>query len=374
MLSRSLDEPAWAIVSNHLGLAPLPKAARVTETHVRVSVYAIAKFLECPLQAWARFRLGLDETDDEDNAAPDDESFETDPRKEAMFLREVLLDSRTAVGRAMAQVYDAAAQGRELRGSGPSGVFARGERENHLETLQTWCSELLDAGVGVDSIEMHRFGRGAQFARADRTHDALALDVDVADASGMTRLVRVEVGGGLLPLGAEGAVSLTLAKRAEQDGEWARAGRERAALRAFVDHAILSASGVNAGRSFASVSVVASGEERVTDRVRFDAISPDDATIWLRNVVRDLLSGPHAYFLPCEAVFVHRKRDPNAPVSPTIQEAREKLADSEGPPALRSAYGPVPRPHRYPVPDEQRAREMIRQRFSLFFDKRETPS
>jgi exodeoxyribonuclease V gamma subunit len=186
--------------------------------------------------------------------------------------------------------------------------------------------------------------------------------------------VRVEVGGGLLPLGAEGAVSLTLAKRAEQDGEWARAGRERAALRAFVDHAILSASGVNAGRSFASVSVVASGEERVTDRVRFDAISPDDATIWLRNVVRDLLSGPHAYFLPCEAVFVHRKRDPNAPVSPTIQEAREKLADSEGPPALRSAYGPVPRPHRYPAPDEQRAREMIRQRFSLFFDKRETPS
>jgi exodeoxyribonuclease V gamma subunit len=374
ILSRSQDDPAWALVSKHLGLTPLGRAVPSVETRVRVPLYAITKFLEFPLQAWARFRLGLDEADDEDTAALDDESFETEPREEAMFLRKVLLDSRAAAGLPIAQVYDTAAHDRELRGSGPSGVFARGERENHLETLHAWCSEIVESGVRIDSIQVHRFGRGTQFAPADQTHDALALDVDVVDASGTARVVCVELGGGLLPLGAQGAVSLTLAKRAEQDGEWARAGRERAALRAFVDHAILSASGVSGGRSFASVSVVASGEERVTDRVRFEALSRDEATIWLRNVVRDLLSGPHAYFLPCEAVFVHRQRDPDASMARTFEEAREKLGESDGPPALRSAYGPVPRPYKYPVPDELRIREMIARRFNLFFDKRERSS
>ncbi len=374
VLSRSVDDPAWAIVSSHLGLTPLPTAAPSAETRVRVPLYAIVKFLDFPLQAWARFRLGLDETDDEDAAAREDESFETDPREETMFLREVLLDSRGAAGLSLAQVYDVAAQGRALRGSGPSGVFARGERENHLETLEAWCSELAESGVTVDSIDVHRFGRGAQLTRADHTHDALALDVDVVDSSGVTRVVCVEVSGGLLPLGAEGCISLTLAKRAQQDGEWAGAGRERAALRAFVDHAVLSASGVSEDRPFASVSVVASGDERVTDRVRFRALSRDEATIWLRGIVRDLLSGPHAYFLPCEAVFVHRKRDPNAAVTLAIEEARLELGDSDGPLALRSAYGPVPRPHKYPAPEESLAREMITRRFKLFFDKREAPS
>jgi len=374
MLARSADDAAWAMVSSHLGLTPVPRAAPWAETRVRVPLYAIVKFLDFPLQAWARFRLGLDETDEEDAAAREDETFETDPREETMFLRGVLLDSRAAAGLSLAQVYDAAAQGRELRGSGPSGVFARGERENHLETMEAWCSELAESGVTVDSIEMHRFGRGAQLTRADQTHEALELDVDVLDSSGVTRVIRVEVGGGLLPLGAEGCVSLTLAKRAQQDGEWAVAGRERAALRAFVDHAVLSASGIGEQRPFASVSVVASGDERVTDRVRFQAISRDEATVWLRNVVRDLLSGPHVYFLPCEAVFVHRKRDPNAPVTPAIEEARLELGDSDGPLALRSAYGPVPRPHKYPAPDEPLAREMITRRFGLFFDKRVAPS
>ncbi|HEV3189931.1 MAG TPA: exodeoxyribonuclease V subunit gamma, partial [Polyangiaceae bacterium] len=216
VLSRSADDAAWAMVSSHLGLTPLPRAAPSAETRVRIPLYAIVKFLDFPLQAWARFRLGLDETDDEDAATREDESFETDPREEAVFLREVLLDSRGAAGLSLAQVYDAAAQGRELRGSGPSGVFARGERANHLETMETWCSELAESGVTVDSIEVHRFGRGAQLTRADQTHDALTIDVDVVDSSGLTRVMRVEVSGGLLPSGGDGSVSITLAKRAQQ--------------------------------------------------------------------------------------------------------------------------------------------------------------
>jgi hypothetical protein len=58
-------------------------------------------------------------------------------------------------------------------------------------------------------------------------------------------------------------------------------------------------------------------------------------------------------------------------VVPWLEQARDKLRDGTGSLALRSAYGPVPRPHEYPLPDEQRAREMIAARFGCLFAKRE---
>ncbi len=223
----------------------------------------------------------------------------------------------------------------------------------------------------IDALEVCRFGRAGEHSRADRVHDALVIDVDVVDAAGVNRLLRAEIGGRTLPLGADGSASLTLLKRREKkDDEWARAGRERGALRAFVDHATLSASGVAAGRPHASISVVATPEGSVTERVSFAPLSRDEATQWLRGVVRELLGGPHAYFLPCEAVFVRARQDPEGPLTPRLEQAREELGDSDGPLALRSAYGPVPRPHDYPSPDEQTARAMVERRFGLFFAKR----
>jgi hypothetical protein len=69
--------------------------------------------------------------------------------------------------------------------------------------------------------------------------------------------------------------------------------------------------------------------------------------------------------MPCEAVFVHHARGPRGPVVPIIEEARDKLRGGDGPPALRSAYGPVPRPQEYPAPDEATARGMIARRFGI---------
>jgi hypothetical protein len=144
-------------------------------------------------------------------------------------------------------------------------------------------------------------------------------------------------------------------------------------LRAFVDHAVLSASGVAEGRAHASLVVVATPEEAVTERCNFAPLSRDEAIVWLRGLVRELLGGPHAYFFPCEAVFARQRADPDGPAAPWLEQARDKLRDKEGPLALRSAYGPVPRPQEYPVPAEQRARAMIASRFGAFFAKKEGP-
>jgi hypothetical protein len=108
----------------------------------------------------------------------------------------------------------------------------------------------------------------------------------------------------------------------------------------------------------------------VRDHVSFEALSRDEAAGWLREMVRDLLSGPHAYFLPCEAVLVHEAGDADVSLAARLADAQSKLRDSDGPLALRSAYGPVPHPDEYPLPEDAAARAMVERRFGLLFAKR----
>ncbi len=372
VLARAATDTRWGSLADHLRLVRLPEAIAFPEGRVVVPLYAIVKFLEFPLQGWARFRVGLDERDEDDPMDREDELFETDVRRETVFLREVLLDS-VARRCSLEEAYDGAVRGRELRGAGPSGVFAEGERVSHLETLAAWRDELGVCGESIDDLEVYRFGRAGEHARAGKVFDAVALDVDVVDPNGLQRVFRVEVGGRTLPMTGGTGSSITLAKRAKEkwDDPWVSAERERAALRAFVDHAVLSASGVAPDRPHASVIVVRTPEGVASERVSFGSLTRDEAGVWLRDVVRELLQGPHAYFFPCEAIFVRAGRDPNGPVTPWLEEARDILGDAEGALALRSAYGPVPRPHEYPAPDDERARGMIGARFGAFFGKRE---
>jgi exodeoxyribonuclease V gamma subunit len=372
ILARATTDPIWRQLADHLGLLQLLEPPAFAEDRLSVPLYAILKFLEFPLQGWARFRVGLDEVDEDDPTAREDEPFETDARREVLFLRDVLLDS-VARGCPLEQAYDAAVRARELRGAGPSGLFARGEREPHLQTLASWRDALESSGEPVAAIELARFGRAGEHARAGKVYDAVTLDVDVVDAAGVTRVKRVEIGGRTLPLGSAGASSITLVKRPKQkwDDAWVEAERDRAALRGFLDHALLSASGVASGAEHTSLVVTATPSETRSERLVFQPMTRDEACVWLRGVVRELLQVPHAYFLPCEALFVHERQDPRGPVGPWIEKARDVLGDAVGPLALRSAYGPVPRPQEYPAPDEERARAILASRFGAFFRKLE---
>jgi hypothetical protein len=372
VLARAGTDPAWADLADHLGLVRLLEPPPFAEGRLAVPIHAIVKFLEFPLQGWARFRVGLDEVDDDDPMVREDEPFETDVRKEVVLLREVLLES-VARRCSLEEAYDDAVRGRELRGAGPSGLFARGERDLHLQTLASWRDELEACGEPMAALEVARFGRAGEHARSGKVFDAVVLDVDVVDAAGVARVKRVEIGGRTLPLGAGAAASVTLIKRPKQkwDDRWVMAERDRAVLRGFLDHALLSASGVAADLPHASLIVVSTPTGRVSERVAFEPLSRDEASVWLRGLVRELFQGPHAYFFPCEALFVHARQDPDGPVGPWLEEARALLGDAEGALALRSAYGPVPRPQDYPAPDEQRARAMIASRFGSFFRKLE---
>jgi len=145
------ETPAWSRVADALGLVRVPPAEPVPDERVVIPMYALVKFLEFPLQGWARFRVGLDEAEDDDVLARESEPFETDVRDETLLLRDVLLAAREG-GSSLEQAYDSVVRERELRGSGPSGVFARGERDDHLNTLQAWSSELRSASISLEEI------------------------------------------------------------------------------------------------------------------------------------------------------------------------------------------------------------------------------
>lgn len=357
-------DPAWSSLARALGIERLPEAPSFTETRLTVPMFALVKFLEHPLQGWARFRLGLDESDDEDVTARDAEPFETPLRDETLLLREVLL-SGAAEGQSVTEAYDVMARERELRGLGPSGVFARGERGAHLDVLDAWRRGLEGHDVTVESLQVHRFGRGGEHARVHQVHGALGIDVAIDDRQGVRRTVRVELAGKSLPVGGAGRVSATLLKRANEskDNEWAVAGRLRTMIRAFVEYAVLVASGVEPGDAHGALALVQTNNGLLQEAATFAPLTVDGATVWLRDLLADLLGAPHAYFLPCEAVFVHHRRG-GGPVVPVLQEARDRLAGGgDGGLALRSAYGPVPRTHVHPIPDEETARAMIARRF-----------
>jgi exodeoxyribonuclease V gamma subunit len=357
----------WAALQHHLRLAPLPPLAAWTDARVVIPMHALVKLLELPLQGWASYRLGLEEVEDDDVLARESEPFETALREETLLLRSVLLDAG-AQKQPVSQAYDAAVRDRALRGEGPSGVFAKGERGDHLRALDAWETSLRDASIPYETIELHRFGRAGEHARADQVHEPVVLDVDFVDAAGVKRIVRAAIAGRTLPLAAGGTTSITLAKRAsEGKDDWAVAGRKRPLLRALVDHAVLSAAGPGAGKEHTSLSIVATVERTVVESERIPALSQDAATVWLRDRVRELLGQAHAYFFPFEAVFVRRVREPVPPVVAVLQEARDKLRGGDGRLALRSAYGPVARPQDYPLPDEATARAMIAARFRVLF-------
>lgn len=375
VLRRAREESDWSSLAEHLRLAALPDAPPRAEDRLAIPLYAVVRFLEFPLQGWARFRLGLDELEDEDVMSREDELFETPLRDATLLLRGVFLDA-AAAKRPVELVYDEEVVHRELRGTGPSGPFARAERDDHVATLRAWHDGLEASGVDPGAIELCRFGRAGELARADRVYDAIAIDVDVVDRAGVMRRTRVELGGRVLPLAKPAETSLLLSRRrkATKKDDWAHAETDRLFLRAFVEHAALSASGQSADRPRESIVLLAQPDGATsTERVTFAPLSRDEATVWLRDVVRDLLQGPHAYFFPCEAVFAHARRDAGGPLGPWVERARQLLGDDDDRGGLRSSYGPIPRPAQYGSPDEASAQIMARRRFGLMLERRSSP-
>jgi len=369
ILRAQLGEKTWSVLAAQLALVPPPApTVEVTNTPLRLTLASLRKFLECPLQAWARHRLRLGNEDEEDLIDCEDEPFALERLEESVILSSAL---REGVARAngdgakldLAATYDELARLGALSGHHPLGVFAQTTRETYVETLDAWQDLLVDdVGRGrlPGALEPVRFGRAEEHERAPHLEEPILLAVEYDGPNGrITR--RVELSGRTDPL-LEGRSGSVIFERRSLRTDWTEGARHhRKGLRAFIDHLALAAAGLTSGQPHLAHLCIA--DPKGGKRAAAYAIEPftrDEARAYLGTLVGDLLSRVHDYALPCEAVLDVKLRGPNdypAAVASSFEERAPLPASSR--------YGPVPNPERYPVPPD--AEEIVTQRFGPFF-------
>lgn len=351
---------AWARMSAddprrvELALPALPPASLDVERIVRVD--ALRGFLACPLQGRARHWLrGLD---DDRALLVDEEPLDTESKILGSLARSAFVMSlerglgeapRAALSRAVDEVVtDARGRGRV-----PVGVLGEDVRRAVTSRAERWLASLLEARPGVRHAHAMRLGSvssdGAAGARRLDVRAALQLAIAPVPAGvshahreaaasplvtveGRTRaFLRTEVGA------PPGDVVTILTGSAVGDGERAKLARGAAVIEAYVDHALLAAS----------------GQERLSRRVvllahdgAYEASLPglarEQASRWLRGLADEIraVEDP-GWFFPVEAVLIEaeslRRGDPRLgeKLGKAIERVRTKLEGGS------SRFGPL---------------------------------
>jgi exodeoxyribonuclease V gamma subunit len=350
-------------LSGWLGLCPLPDPApsdSKRETRA-ISVRALRRFLECPLQGWGRLQLGLREEDHENSVTREDENFETSPPARAVLLRAIFFDALCA-GRPKDGVpdfeahYDRTASRLELQGVLPTGLFQGIQRSAHLEILKNWYLNLNTLKLEGGPFEVCRFGRAQEYAHVQTLWPPIILDNDLTAGKSLPRSVRVELYGTTEMLAADRTRSLRLSLGDR--------GTHKECLQGFLDYLCLLLADPADCQDYEVVVLPAEGE--VSEKCcRSFAVTRKQAREYLQSLVADLLGGPHAYFLPCEAVFDFWPGEGRS-----LAEIADQWRENSRNPCS-SFLGPIPHAERYPTPAEIEARQMIARRFGLFFQGRQ---
>jgi exodeoxyribonuclease V gamma subunit len=352
-------------------LPALPPAAALADDAgptLRVTTTALRRFLECPLQGYARFWLRWDEDADPDgDQTLTDEPLATDLPTRVLLLREVI--ARALVeGVSPEPLCRAALDRRALRGVGPLGLYGEVDGQVQVAQVERWWRALGPLGDGdrPPRGEVLRFGAGAAGPVASRQEGPLLVPLELGEQPGLPPRLRVEICGRTEPLVQQRQTSLVFVLRTAGDRtEESFAKTRRDLLRAFLDHVLLTAAGLRSGAGLVHLI------DRSGSRLPFRLAPLADAAAaraWLVERVRELCAQPHGYLLPFEAAILHRDREPAVSVGDWVGRVRWWRSYS-------SRYGPVRRLDDIVPPPEDEARRMIERRLGAFrYDRRVGPA
>jgi exodeoxyribonuclease V gamma subunit len=347
-------------LANWLGLCPIEGSSTVAKGRdalpIPISMTDIRRFLECPLQGWARVMLRLREEDDEEETQREDEHFATGRLRETGLLRNVFLAGLQANGQgsspeAFESLYAERAKLLARQGLLPVGLFGEVEKRRHIACLAGWQEWVEQKDLlRFRPFEVYRFGRAAESERVEQVKLAIPLEVKLpGDAAprrvelyGRTEIVSDKLPGSLTPV----------ARPKEKAKDF---------LRGFLDAVVLSLipDRQPAAEFHARVIPLPSDRKEPKTVRTFRKIDAAGAHRFLTTVLADLLGEPHDYLLPCEAVFAYLEK------GRSIEESVEEMKEDDRKPCS-SRYGPVPDFERYNPPDKDEAQAMIERRFGLF--------
>lgn len=334
-----------------LGLAPLPRAEPAPDEvgRLRLSLGALRRFLECPLQGWTRAVLRLDEDRASAPAATAEEPFAPGRLEETIVLR-ASFEAAVLAGEPWRESYARAVEAAIAGGRWPLGPFARLAEEGHAEVLERW-REGFD-GLRAARARRVRLGAADADRRGVEAADPIVLEL-ADDPRRHGRPLLVELVGATELLADDASIGLLLHRKG---GSVGRVEELRHALRAFFDQVALTLLGQGGG-AHRSVQLYADREAPV--RVGHAPIDPADARAWLGALVTDLLGGSHDYLFPIDAALRLADRfgsvDGEAIVA-SIEAVREKGGG-------QSRWGPVEDAVSRPAPAPGDAEAILERRF-----------
>jgi exodeoxyribonuclease V gamma subunit len=262
-----------------------------SRSEIWLPISALKNFLVCPLQATAKYALGMFDDEDGDDEGGD-EPLEQSILQKSILLRDVFWECGGDPS-AVEKKYKDAISIAQMNGQAPAGVFADSANVIQQQTLERWIKKATQAHVGdLAQWQDIRIGRADESFRADRLVNAIALDVNVARPGAAAFTQRVNLYGTVrrmspnLDAAMQGVI---------------RDGTKPKDLLTLVMHSIaLSAAGEKVDPNF-RIIIVGGGDSPAWVR-KFPPMSCEAARQYLTRLASELLSSATNYFLPIEAV------------------------------------------------------------------------
>jgi len=360
-----LDPQTRKRIEPSLELFDLPARTASKTDAFDMPLAAIRRFLECPLQGAARYALLM--TDDSD--APEeatDEPIALSRLNHAMLLREAFWAAR-GDPKLFEDEYRKQIIAAQMRGASPAGPFAEAAIVADCRRFARWCRELEAFGAELREWRVFRIGRGDEFAKADKVLPALRLDIPMIGSDGKKMVRRVNLHGSLGAFSADLDRSLKLVAR--------KKSKPQDFLELFIAAIALRAADQPVPSRFEAL--ILGDPSGTTDRSAASwrralrLPSPEDARRYLADLIAEMTTRTHDYFLPIEAVDKARnaiiaRKDPLDPID-NIREGWSPCA---------SDYGPVRNAHDYEPPSEEEIAAIIQRRFgpiqAIFGEKEES--
>ncbi len=323
-------------------------------SEISLSISALRKFLECPLQGAAQYALGIFDDDGEGVEQWQDEPVAQSVLDRSNLLRGVFWKAR-GDREILLDEYARAFKLALLRGEAPAGPFAEAAERADRKSLTEWIAQAQEAGCGsLDLWREIRMGSGDEATKADDLIDELAIPLEVKQGAATERLV-VKIRGslGFVPPARNAALRLVLRDDA----------RPKDFLAPFLTAIVLSAAGELSSARFDSI-VIAAGKKKSRHTSRSLACpTPEQARAYLSDLLSDLLFDKNHYFLPLEAVEkldkeIAAKRESD------LQELVYEIREADQKPCS-SDYGPIRDARRFEPPSSTALRRLMKRRFEL---------
>ncbi len=336
-------------VQTLLGMLSSPKPGRPEHgDNGRIPLRTIRKFLECPLQGWASFQLGLREEDFDDPVVRNEESFETPYLESLLIQRETFAEAWNRAARSAdfdataSDTYAGMVRVGEMKGRMPTGFFKQAEMRRHLEVIQAWNTHLAADTETPDALIQAIFGKGQESGGSSVAMPPVLLD----SASG----TRAELSG------RSGFLSKDLLHAFVCRPKSLSSFKYTCLLQPFLDCVCLSLLGRIADGYFTVHVLFTDGIKKTVFRIP----ALQECRQFLETIVQDLTEHAHSYVLPLDAIMDWKLQNKGgSSLEDIIARMRDNTRQSNG-----CSFGPV-RAEDYDLPKD--AEMLAKRRLGLLF-------